>query len=370
VVSRTVLDIFKVMKDLTLAPAVPGFEEQRRKLVVELFSKYCDRVSVDVLGNVIGTLGEGERSVMISAHYDQLGFMIKNVDSKGYASIVEVGNWDQRAAYGLKVKIWVGNGPEDYVKGVISMAPPHVTSPGERDKVPPVNKMTLDFGANSDKEAEEMGVLPGCVCTPDVELDYLGRKGSDLVVGPSCDDVSAVVSLIVALEELRKNQPEGLRVHIVATVQEEVGSRGAHVSGYNLNPWCTLNSDTTSVLAPDVSASIVGNLKLGGGPIICLGPAFNKTIWELMMKVADEKGIPHQRRGVPSRSGNDSWELQVARGGTFCGLLSMPNRYMHSAIEVVSLKDIEDTGKLFAYTTQALAETDLKQTVEVFKRKS
>ena len=368
-VSKTVLDIFKVIKDLTSAPAVPGFEEQRTKLVVELFSKYCDEVSVDVLGNVIGTIGEGERSVMISAHYDQLGFMIKNVDSKGYASIVEVGGWDQRAAYGLKVKIWVGNGPEDYVKGVISMAPPHVTSPSERDKVPPVNKMTLDFGANTDKEAEEMGVLPGCVCTPDVELDHLGKKDSDLVVGPSCDDVSAVASLLVALEELRNNPPKGLKVHIVATVQEEVGSRGAHVSGYNLNPWCTLNSDTTSVLAPNVPASLVGDLKLGGGPIICLGPAFNKTVWELMMKVADEKGIPHQRRGVPSRSGNDSWELQVARGGAFCGLLSMPNRYMHSAIEVVSLKDVVNTGKLFAYTAQALAETDLRHTVEVFKRK-
>jgi tetrahedral aminopeptidase len=370
VVSITVLDVFKVMKNLTSAPAVPGFEEQRRKLVVEQFSKYCDKVSVDVLGNVIGTLGEGERSVMISAHYDQLGFMIKNVDSKGYASIVEVGGWDPRAAYGLKVKIWVGNSSEDYVKGVISMVPPHVSSASDRDKVPPINKMTLDFGANSDKEADEMGVLPGCVCTPDVELDYLGRKGSDLVVGPSCDDVSAVVSLLVALEELRKNQPKGLRVYIVATSQEEVGSRGAYVSGYNLNSWCTLNSDTTSVLAPDISASLVGNLKLGGGPIICLGPAFNKTIWELMMKVADERGIPHQRRGVPSRSGNDSWELQVAKGGAFCGLLSMPNRYMHSAIEVVSLKDVENTGKLFAYTTQALAKTELKHTVDVFTRKS
>jgi endoglucanase len=200
-------------------------------------------------------------------------------------------------------------------------------------------------------------------------LAYLGKKESDIIVGPSCDDVSAVVSLIVALRELQNNIPENLKVYCVATVQEEVGLRGAHVSGYNINPWCTINSDTTSVLAPNVSANIVGDLKLGGGPIICLGPAFNKNIWELMMKVAEEKGIPYQRRGVPSRSGNDSWELQVARGGAYCGLISMPNRYMHSDIEVVSLNDILNTGKLFSYTTQALSEMDLEHTIEVFSKK-
>lgn len=362
------LNKFEVLKELIDAPAVTGFEEQRRKKIIKYFSQYCDSVSVDVMGNVIGTLGEGERSVMISGHYDQLGFMIKNVDSKGYANLINVGGWDQRAAYGSRLKIWVGEGPDDYVIGVISTIPPHVSSPGTRDKVPPVSKMTLDFGASSKKEAEEMGVLAGCVCTPETSLDYLGKKGSDLVVGPSNDDISAVVSLLVALEELKKDPPKGLKVYVVATVQEEVGSRGATVSGYNLNPWVTMNSDTTTVLAPGVNAATVGTLELRQGPIVCLGPAFNKNLWELMMKVAEEKGIPYQRRGVPGRSGNDSWALQVARGGAICGLLSMPNRYMHTVNEVVSLTDIENTGKLFAATTKALENYDFPHTVQVFKK--
>jgi len=362
------LNIFNVLKELINAPGVTGFEEQRRRLIIDYFSRYCDTVEVDVLGNVIGTIGDGERSVMISGHYDQLGFMIKNVDDKGFASIVNVGGWDQRSAYGTKVKIWVGDSPQDYVTGVISTVPPHVSSPSERDKVPPITKMTLDFGAGSKKEAEEMGVLSGCVCTPDAELDYLGKEGSDLVIGPSCDDLSAVVSLLVALEELKKDPPKGLKVHVVATVQEEVGSRGAEVSGFNLHPWVTMNSDTTSVIAPGVEASKVGNLRLGKGPIVCLGPAFNRAIWELMMKVAKEEDIPYQRRGVPGRSGNDSWALQVARGGAFCGLLSMPNRYMHTANEVVSLIDIENTGKLFAATAKELETYDLPHTIQVFKK--
>lgn len=362
------VNVFQVLKELIDAPGVTGFEEQRREKIIEHFSGYCDTVSVDVMGNVIGTLGEGERSVMISGHYDQLGFMIKNVDDKGYANIINVGGWDQRAAYGSRVKVWVGDGHDDYVIGVISTIPPHVSIPSERDKVPPVAKMTLDFGASSKKEAEEMGVLPGCVCTPDASLKYLGKKGSDRVVGPSNDDISAIVSLLVALEELKKDPPKELKIHVVATVQEEVGSRGATISGYNLNPWVTMNSDTTSVLAPGVAASKVGTLKLGEGPIVCLGPAFNKTLWELMMKVAEKNGIPYQRRGVPGRSGNDSWALQIARGGAICGLLSMPNRYMHSANEVVSLTDIENTGKLFAATAKALENYDLPHTIQVFKK--
>ena len=363
------LNLFNVLKEITSTPAVTGFEEQRRKLIIEYFSKYSDNVSVDVIGNVIGTIGEGERTVMISAHYDQLGFMIKRVDEKGFASIVNVGGWDPRAAYGERVKIWVGDDFDEYVTGVISTVPPHVSKPSEREKVPQITDMTLDFGAGSKKDAEEMGVFAGCVCTPDRELDYLGKKDSDLVIGPSNDDVSAVVSLIVALEDLSENSPNSLKVYVVATAQEEVGSRGATISGYNIHPWCTLNSDTTSVVAPGVSASIVGDLKLGEGPIVCIGPAFTRAVWQLMMKVADKEGIPYQRRGVPGRSGNDSWELQVARGGAFCGLLSMPNRYMHSSNEVVSLKDIKNTGKLFAATTRALETTDLKHTKEVHTKK-
>ncbi|UCH37200.1 MAG: hypothetical protein JSV76_05825 [Candidatus Bathyarchaeota archaeon] len=362
------LNTFRVLKELIEVPGVTGFEEQRRNKIIEYFSRYCDSVSIDVMGNVIGTLGESARSVMISGHYDQLGFMVKNVDEKGYANIINIGGWDQRAAYGLRVKIWVGETLDDYVIGVISTIPPHVSSPSERDKVPPINRMTLDFGASSKKEAEKMGVLAGCVCTPATNLEYLGKKGSDLVIGPSNDDISAIVSLLITLEELKKDPPPGLKIHIVATVQEEVGSRGATISGFNLNPWVTMNSDTTSVLAPGVAASSVGSLHLGHGPIVCLGPAFNKTLWELMMKVAEEKRIPYQRRGVPGRSGNDSWALQVARGGAICGLLSMPSRYMHTANEVVSLTDIENTGKLFAATTKALEDYDLPHTIEVFKK--
>src|SRR5665647_2705885 len=109
------VDMYKILKELMSAPAVTGFEEPRRKKVIEQFSKYCDSVSVDVIGNVVGTIGSGEKAVMLAGHYDQIGFLVKYVDEKGYVSFDQVGGWDPRVAYGTRVKIWVGDGSEDYV---------------------------------------------------------------------------------------------------------------------------------------------------------------------------------------------------------------------------------------------------------------
>ena len=106
------VDIYEVLKDLMEAPAVTGFEEQRRSRIVDQYSKYCDSVSVDVIGNVIGTLGSGERTVMLTGHYDQLGFMVTYIDEKGYAKFGRVGGWDPRVVYSTRVRIWVGDEPD------------------------------------------------------------------------------------------------------------------------------------------------------------------------------------------------------------------------------------------------------------------
>jgi endoglucanase len=199
-------------------------------------------------------------------------------------------------------------------------------------------------------------------------MDYVGAKGSDFVIGPALDDVSAIVSVIKTLEKLKENPPRGLKVYAVATVQEEIGSRGAHVAGYNLNPTDTINSDTTSAIAPGVDISRVGDVKLGNGPAIAFGPCFSKELCELMEKEAKLNNIPYQRRVVPDRSGNDSWELQVVKGGSICGLLSMPSKYMHSANEVVSLNDVKNVGELFYYTIKSLEKNNIKHTTELFRR--
>jgi endoglucanase len=231
-----------------------------------------------------------------------------------------------------------------------------------------VKDMRIDFGAKDEEEAKGMGVRVGCPVTPDSALTRMG--GGDLVIGPAFDDVCAVAAFMSALDELKREPPKGIKLHAVATVQEEIGERGATVSGYNLEPWCAIASDVTNAVAPGVEADRVGGIQLGKGPIIGVGANFTKALWEMMEREAEENDIPYQRRGVPEQSGTDAWALQVLRGGTICGLVSIPSRYMHSPNEVVSLSDLENVGRLLAATIRALGESDLKHTVEVFRREA
>ncbi|MGQ9680695.1 MAG: M42 family peptidase [Candidatus Bathyarchaeia archaeon] len=360
------IEIFEILKDLMEAPAVTGFEEQRRRRVIQHFARYCDSVSVDIIGNVIGTIGEGKRSIMLSGHYDQIGFMVTHVDEKGYAHFSPVGGWDPRVVYGTRVKIWIGDDPNAYVIGVVGAKPAHLTEPPEREKALPFKDMSVDFAAEDQKQAEEMGVKVGCPITPDSPLARL--SGGDLLVGPAFDDVCSIGAFMRALDELHADPPKNLKVHVVATVQEEIGFRGATVSGFNLSPWCAIACDVTHAAAPGVEPSSIGDVKLGKGPVIGIGANFTRNLWEVMECKAKEMSIPYQRQGVPGQSGTDAWALQVLKGGMITGLISIPCRYMHSANEIVSLRDLENTGLLLAATVRELEKKDLKHTVELFRK--
>ncbi len=362
-------DMYSVLKDIMSAPAVTGFEEQRRRRIIDQYSKYCDSVSVDIIGNVIGTIGSGEKAVMLAGHYDQIGFMIKHVDKDGFASFDQVGGWDPRVAYGRRVKIWVGDGKDDFLIGVIGTKAAHLTDQSERDKVVQLKDMKIDFGATNEEEAKTMGVKVGCVCTPDTTVEYLGKNGSDMIIGPAFDDVCAVAAHIGALDILSKAPPNNLKVYAVATTQEEIGMRGASVSAYNIRPWCAIASDVIHAVAPGVEPNRVSDTRIGKGPVIGIGANFTRTLWEIMETEATVKGIPFQRVGVPAGSGTDAWAIQVTRGGTITGLVSIPNRYMHSPNEVISLSDLTNAGKLIASTIKRLEESDLTHTVEVYRKK-
>jgi len=218
------------------------------------------------MGNVIGTIGDGKRSVMLAGYYDQLGFMVKYVDDDGFAAFTNVGGWDKRVAYGTRVKMWVGDGPEDYLVGAVAVKAAHLTDEKERDKSPEIKDMLIDFGAKSREEAEGMGIKPGVVCTPYLDVTHLGSEGSDFIVGPAFDDVCCVAGLVEAMKTLKKDPPKNLKVCFVATVQEEVGLRGVTIAAYNLNPWAAIATDVIHAVAPSVKANQVGGIRLGKGP--------------------------------------------------------------------------------------------------------
>jgi endoglucanase len=365
---KMTVNLYKVLTNFMEVPAVTGFEQQRRDRIIKTFSDYCDAIKVDVMGNVVGTIGDGEKSVMLAGHYDQLGFMIKHINDKGFASFAQVGGWDKRVAYGTRLKVWLSDAPEDYLIGTIAVKPAHLTDEKERGKSPELKDMYIDFGANSKKEAEEMGVKIGTVCTPALPVTYLGKEGSDYLIGPAFDDVCCVAGLVETMSYIKENPTENLKIHFVATVQEEIGLRGATIAAYNINPWAAIATDVTHAVAPGVKHEQVAGIELGKGPVIAIGANFTRDLWEMMEKEAVTNKIPYQRNGVPSRSGTDAWAIQVERGGTINGLISLPNRYMHSPNEVISLKDLKNLGQLIGFTLKALDQCDLKHNVEVYRK--
>jgi endoglucanase len=362
-----ILDTFSMLKDILDKPGVTGFEEQRRRCIAEYFSKFCDSVSTDVIGNIIGTAGHGEKTVMLAGHYDQIGFMISYIEEEGYACFKQVGTWDPRVIYGTRVRIWTGQQPTSFVTGTIGAQPVHLVEREEREKAIKMEDMRIDFGASNRAEAEKLGVLPGCVATIDSSVARLGTESSDLVVGAGFDDSCSIAAFLKCLELLEDKRLDKVKVCVVATVQEEIGLRGAMVSGFNIAPWCAIAVDVTHAIAPGVKATKVGEIKLGGGPAIGVGPNFTKELWTMMVEQAKVKKIPFQIEPVPAASGTDAWALQVVRGGRISGLVSVPNRYMHSANEVISIKDLENVGKLLAVTIEALQESNI-QTSQILKK--
>lgn len=357
-----------MLKDLLERPGVTGFEEQRRSCIADYLSKFCDNVSIDVIGNVIGTMGDGDRSIMLAGHYDQIGFMISYIDDDGHACFKQVGGWDPRVIYGTRVRVWTGSGPTSFITGTIGAQPVHLLEREEREKVVKMEDMRIDFGASSRGEAEKLGVSPGCIATIDSPVARLGGADGDFVVGAGFDDTCSIVAFVKALELMEVERLKKAKVHVVATVQEEIGLRGAMVSGYNIAPWCAIAVDVTHAIAPGVKATKVGDIRLGKGPVVSVGPNFTKDLWNIMMKQAKERKIPFQVEPVPAASGTDAWALQVIRGGRISGLISVPNRYMHSPNEVISINDLENTGRLIAATVDSVQDSEIMDFTQFYKK--
>jgi endoglucanase len=305
---------------------------------------------------------------MLAGHYDQIGFMISYIDDDGYACFKQVGTLDPRVIYGTRVRIWTGSQPTSFVMGTIAAQPIHLVEKEEREKAVKMDEMRIDLGASSRGEAEKLGISPGCVATVDSPVTRIGAGDSDLVMGAGFDDSCSIVSFIKGLELLEAKRLEKVKVFVVATVQEEIGLRGALVSGFNIDPWCAIAVDVTHAIAPGVKATKVGEIRLGGGPVIGVGPNFTRDLWTTMIEQARAEGMPFQIEPVPSASGTDAWALQVVRGGRISGLISVPSRYMHSPNEVISIKDLENTGRLLAATIEALQESDIRDFTQLFRK--
>jgi endoglucanase len=328
-----------LLKKLSEARGVSGYEAEVREMVAEEFGRYADEVQTDKLGNVIALKrGEGEeprRRIMLAGHMDEIGLMVTKLE-KGFLHFTSVGGFDERTLLGQEVTV---HGRKDLV-GIIGSRPPHVLPKGEREKTISMDKLFIDVGVG-EQELERL-VRVGDLVT--LRREFTQLQG-DLVAGKALDDRTAVAAILVCLEGLASVR-HTWDVYAVATVQEEVGLRGAITSAYGLAPDAAIAIDVTFGDQPGVSEA--ETVEMGKGPAIGFGPNIHPKLHEALVEVAKSQEIPYQVEPVPGRSGTDAWAIQVTREGIPTALLSIPLRYMHTSVETVSLKDVERTGRLMA----------------------
>lgn len=331
-------------QNLIALPSPSGFEENAAKLFKKYMEGFCDEVFVDTMGNVYGEIKSPNKNtynVMIAGHIDEIGLMVKYISEKGFIYFSAIGGIDVRLLPGFRVLIHSEKGK---IKGVIGQKPIHLLEANEREKVSKIHELFIDIGAKSKKEALKY-VNIGDPITIDCGLEKLLNN---YLIGRGFDDRMGAFCVAETLRALAEAKDElDVNVFGVATVQEEIGLRGATTSAYNINPKVGIAIDVGFATDfPSVDEKIVGESKLDGGPIITRGPNINPHIFDILVKTAKKYKIPYQLEGHPRGTGTDANIMQLTRGGVATGLVSVPLRYMHTPVEMLSEKDLDNTIKL------------------------
>ena len=343
-------EFFSLLARLADAFGVSGFEDDIRSLVIEELEPYADEITVDKWGNVIVVKNgspEGLR-VMWAAHMDEIGFLIRAIDDKGFLYLSPVGGWSDVIVPGQRLRIRLDDGRLVY--GVVGMKPPHLLSPEEQKQVPQLTKLFVDVGVNSREEAEKLGLRPGLPA--DLDRNAIKLNGSR-VTGKAFDDRIGLAVMIWAFKRIKADAT----VYAVATVQEEVGLKGARVAAFRLNPDVAIALDVTT--ANDVPGVSVQDrvAELGKGPAIKVadgrgasGLIAHPKVYELLVDTARKEGIPFQIEILPGGT-TDAAAIALTREGVPAGVISIPARYIHSPVEIIDLDDALNSAKLLEAAT-------------------
>jgi tetrahedral aminopeptidase len=333
------------LRNLIETPSPSGFEQPVQRLVREYVAPFADEVKTDVHGNVIAIKNpSGYPRVMLAGHCDQIGMMIQHITEDGYLYFAAIGGIDPAIMPGIPVHIHNENG---CVRGVIGRKPIHLLSAADREKPRlDLSEMFIDIGAADREEARKM-VDIGDAATFDLHFEEIMNG---LVAGPGFDDKVGSFIVMEALRLIGKKKLD-CAVYSVSTVQEELGLRGARTAAYGIDPQAAIAVDVTHASDyPGCDCKKTGECKLKSGPTIARGPNINPVMQKLMQKAADDKKLAWQPEPEPRATGTDANSIQISRAGVATGLLSIPNRYMHTPVEVVALEDLETAAKILAET--------------------
>lgn len=348
---------FSLLQKLLETPSPSGFEQAIQQVVRDWTGGFADEVRTDTHGNVFAArFPEGRPAsaprVMLAGHCDQIALMVQHIDSEGFLYVQPIGGWDMQILLGQHLTVWTKDGA---VPGVVARRAIHLLQPDERTKVPQFQDVWVDIGAKDKAEAESL-VRHGDPVT--FALGYRPLRNS-LAASPAMDDK---VGLWVCMEAVRllKGRSLSAAVYGVSTVAEEIGLRGATTAAHAIRPTVGIAVDVTHATdTPGNDKKTQGEIGCGKGPVLFRGPNINPRVFDLLEATAKQHEIPVQVRGVPRATGTDANAIQISRDGVACGLIGIPNRYMHSPVEVVHLDDLTNAAKLLAeFCAVVTAETN------------
>ena len=328
------------LKRLIETPSVSGTEQAAQTLCAEYLKPYVDEFHRDAMGNQVAVRnpGAGPR-VLLDAHIDEVGLMVRHINEKGFIRFAVIGGVNAAVLAAQRVRIHSAKG---MVAGVIGQVPPHLTDPAERDAAPKTENMWIDIAAKNKKDAEKR-VAIGDPVTIDVEWMDMGNG---CAAGRGFDDRVGAFAVVEAMRLLAKRKVT-CSVYGATVVQEEVGKRGATTNAHRVDPQVALAAEfgwTTD--HPGIDAARFGRRSLGKGTLISRGPNINPVVQRQLVATAKKHRLPFQVVAEPGATPTDADVIQLARAGVATGLVRVPGRYLHSPVEVLSIRDIELTVKL------------------------
>lgn len=344
----------KLLEDLINIPGPCGFEHDVAKFIAEQAKQWADDVQVDGVGNVIATK-KGQHpgpSVILSAHMDEVGFIVKKIEANGLIRFEKLGGHDDRILLAQKVQIRTDTGIRQGVIGTISA---HMMKYDDPQKVRKHSHLYIDVGVDSKEEVQELGIRVGDPISWDVSFRPFGKNR---VIGKGFDDRAGCAVLLKTLEELDFSQIHGT-IHFVFSVQEEVGLRGARVAGQHLEADLAIAIDTTAV-SDTPEEMMDATLFIGKGPgikVMDFSLIASKAVRNRLVDVAETDNIPFQLEIFPG-IGTDGGELSLAKRGLPTGVISIPSRYAHSPIEVIDFDDLNNSKELMKAFLLSIKEDD------------
>lgn len=340
------MDYEKTLAALCALPGPSGFEAPVAHAAAELMRPLMDRVGLDRMGSVVGVRRCGKAGapkLLLDAHLDEIGFVVTGHED-GFLRFAPLGGVDPRMLPDREITLLT----DPPIQGVVACMPPHVQTREDMDKSQPIKELWIDVGLSQEESVRRIPVG-----TPAVYRTGCAPLGADLLCGKALDDRACFVALLGALELL---QGEGLDVdlYVLGSVQEETHSTGAITAAYGIVPDLCVAVDVTHGESPDAPKG--KTYPLGGGPVVGVGPNCTRWMSRRLFRIGEEMGISCQTEVMAGHSGTNGWPLQISREGVATAVLSLPLRYMHTPVEVVHRRDLEDTARLLAAFIRQIGE--------------